>query len=282
MAQIRVENARIEAEKRRLSQAINESRVRVKLAQAEFDRAARLYEQKAYSQKQVQAAEADFRTAETGLASVTEQLDELASTAASPTSYGVRAPISGTIVEVHKAIGEQVQPGEVILEIVNLDRVWIEAPVFERDLSRIRPQTQAVFSTLSSINEESKGTLVNLGAVVDEKTRAATAVFEAANPGRRFRIGMQANIRIDAGEQIRAVMIPKEAVLENEGKRIVYVLLSGEEFQRVEVEVGGDYGGKVAILSGLKPGQRVVTQGAYQLKLQELSPANAGEHSHEV
>ena len=93
---------------------------------------------------------------------------------------------------------------------------------------------------------------------------------------------MQANVRIDAAEQVKAVMVPKEAVLENEGKRIVYVLVTGEEFQRIDVEVGNEYGGQIAVLSGLHPGQRVVTQGAYQLKLQELHPANAGAHTHEV
>jgi len=281
-AQIRVENARIEAEKRRLLQAGNESRVRLNLARSEFDRATRLYEQKAYSQKQLQAAEADYRAAEAALASVTEQLDAFTSPAAASTSYAVRAPISGTVVEVRKAIGEQVQPGEVILEIVNLDRVWIEAPIFERDLARLRPQSEAVFSTLASPGDESKGALVNIGSIVDATTRAATAVFEASNARRQFRIGMQANVRIDAAEQVKVVMIPKEAVLENEGKRIVYVLLTGEEFQRIDVEVGSEYGDKVAVLSGLKAGQRVVTQGAYQLKLQELRPANAGAHTHEV
>ena len=46
--------------------------------------------------------------------------------------------------------------------------------------------------------------------------------------------------------------------------------------------VGDEYGAKVAIVSGVKPGERVVTQGAYQLKLQELRPANAGAHTHET
>jgi hypothetical protein len=78
------------------------------------------------------------------------------------------------------------------------------------------------------------------------------------------------------------MLIPKEAVLEHEGKQIVYVLLSGEEFERREVVVGDEMGNKIAVLSGLNKGERVVTQGAYQLKLQELRPANAGAHTHET
>src|SRR5207249_5985399 len=95
-------------------------------------------------------------------------------------------------------------------------------------------------------------------------------------------IGMQANVRLDAGPKVPVVLIPRESVLDNEGKKIVYVLLSGEEFERRNVVVGDEYGSMVAIVSGIKPGERVVTQGAYQLKLQELKPANAGAHTHEV
>ena len=93
---------------------------------------------------------------------------------------------------------------------------------------------------------------------------------------------MQANVSLDAGVSVTAMMIPKEAILDNEGKKIVYVLLSGEEFERREVTLGDEYGDKVAVLSGLNKGERVVTQGAYQLRLQELRPADAGAHTHET
>jgi multidrug efflux pump subunit AcrA (membrane-fusion protein) len=76
--------------------------------------------------------------------------------------------------------------------------------------------------------------------------------------------------------------VPREAVLDNEGRKIIYVLRSGEEFERREVTLGDEYGNKVAITAGVKRGERVVTQGAYQLKLQELRPADAGAHTHEV
>jgi membrane fusion protein, heavy metal efflux system len=93
---------------------------------------------------------------------------------------------------------------------------------------------------------------------------------------------MQANVRLDAGTPLPVLMVPKESVVDNEGQSIVYVLLSGEEFERRNVVTGDEYGSKVAILSGIKPGERVVSQGAYQLKLQELKPADAGAHTHEV
>src|SRR5437773_11882636 len=93
---------------------------------------------------------------------------------------------------------------------------------------------------------------------------------------------MQANLRLGAGVKASVLLVPKESVLDNEGKKIVYVMLSGEEFERRDVAVGEEYGVKVAIVSGLKSGERVVTQGAYQLNCQELRPAIAGVNTHEV
>ncbi|MCI0491257.1 MAG: efflux RND transporter periplasmic adaptor subunit [Blastocatellia bacterium] len=288
-AQLRLENARIEAERRRLRQAINEAEVRLNQAKTEYERAQRLYERKAYSLRQLQSAEADYKAAQANLAAADEQLKALSDGSAGklngvgvPTSYAVRAPISGTIVKVSKAMGEQVASGEAILEIVNLDTVWVEAPIFERDLSFLSREAKPIFTTSSYPGVEFGGIILDIGAVIDEQSRAATVIFEVPNRDHTLRIGMQANVRLDAGEGAEVLIIPKEAVLDNEGKKIVYVLLSGEEFQRREVTVGDEYGSKVAVLSGLQPGERVVTQGAYQLKLQELRPADAGAHSHET
>lgn len=287
-AQLRIEQARIDAERRRLTQVANEAQVRLNQAKIEYERAQRLYERKAYSQRQLQAAEADYKAAQANLAAATEQTKALSGSAGRlggigiPTSYAVSAPISGTVVKVSKAMGEQVAPGEQIVEIVNLDTVWVEAPIFERDLSYLNRQAKPVFTTSAYPGVEFTGTILDIGAVINEQSRAATVTFEVPNRDRTLRIGMQANVRLDVGEGGEALIIPKEAVLDNEGKKIVYVLLSGEEFQRREVTIGDEYGNKVAVLSGLEPGERVATQGAYQIRLQELRPADAGAHSHET
>jgi cobalt-zinc-cadmium efflux system membrane fusion protein len=93
----------------------------------------------------------------------------------------VRAPISGTIVRVNKSGGEQVAPGEAILEIVALDTVWVEAPIFEKDLGRLAKQGRAIFTTAAFPEKEFQGRLVDIGKVVDEQSRTATAVFEVPN-----------------------------------------------------------------------------------------------------
>ncbi len=291
-AQINVENARLEGEKRTAAGEVDAARTRMDLAQKEADRAQRLYERKAFSERQLQAAQAELSTAKTSYDAAIKRRDALASArnvapasvnvGSANASYTVRAPLGGYVTKVNKSLGEQVAPGEAILEISNLDTVWIEAPIFERDLNRLGGSVTATFTTAAYPDQEFKGVVLDVGAVIDEKTRAATVVFQVPNAGRALRIGMQANVRLDAGESVTAMMIPKEAVLDNEGKKIVYVLLSGEEFQRREVTIGDEYGPHVAILSGLNVGERVATQGAYQIRLQELRPADAGAHSHET
>ncbi len=280
-AQIRIENSRVDAERRRLALGEIEARARLSAAAAEADRAKRLLEKKAYSQRQFEVAEADRKAAEATLAGMQEQIKAL-QTAPTTSNYQVTAPISGTIVELKKAAGEEVHPGEPILEIVALDQVWVEAPIFEKDLGRVTRSVDATFTTAAYPDKEFHGRLINIGAVVDEQSRTAKVEFEVNNLAGELKLGMQANLRLSAGAKTTVLLVPKESVLDNEGKKIVYVLRSGEEFERRDVVLGDEYGDKIAIISGVKRGERVVTQGAYQLKLQELRPANAGAHTHEV
>jgi cobalt-zinc-cadmium efflux system membrane fusion protein len=291
-ASLNLENARLEADRRTAAGEVEAARVRLDLATKEAARAGRLYERKAFSERQLQAAEADLKAAKAGYDAAVKRLDALTSSPAiadarrgvgsANASFTVRAPLSGYVTKVNKSIGEQVQPGEAIVEISNLDTVWVEAPIFERDLSRLGGNVSATFTTPAYPDQEFKGVVLDIGAVIDEQTRAAKVIFQLPNGGRALRLGMQANVRLDAGEQVTAMIIPRDAVLEHEGKKIVYVLLSGEEFERREVIIGDELGNRVAVLSGLNKGERVVTQGAYQLKLQELKPAEAGAHTHET
>jgi cobalt-zinc-cadmium efflux system membrane fusion protein len=289
-AQLRIESARFEAERRSLTEKINAAKAEMDEAKHDYERTQRLYTRQATSRQKLEQDEARYKVAEAGYHAALKQLEVLNASEqnkvpapiAAATNYTVTAPISGVIVKVHKAMGEQVAPGEAIVEIVNLETVWVEAPIFERDLDKLRGRTRAVFTTAAYPGTEFKGSIVDMSPVIDPQKRTANVIFAVPNGGRALRIGMQADVRLDTGESVDAVVIPAAAVLEHEGKKIVYVLLSGEEFERREVMLGDEVGGKVAVLRGLNAGERVVTQGALQLKLQELNPADAGAHSHQT
>jgi membrane fusion protein, heavy metal efflux system len=288
-AQIEIERARLDAERRRLAEAVKEAEVRRDHARTEAERARRLYEQKAFALRQVEAAEADYRAAEAFLAAASAQRDALrdarspAAPANAPTAgYSVRAPIAGVVVRVAKGPGAQVGPGEPIVEIIDAQKVWLEVLVSERDVARLGRISRATFATPAAPGKEYTATLVDRGTVVNPQSRTITMVFEAANADQALRAGQQVTVRLDSEQRVDALLVPLEAVLESEGKRFVYVLRSGEEFERRDVTVGDEYGDRVAILSGLKAGERVVTQGAYQLRQHELRPSSPGAHTHET
>lgn len=288
-AQLEMERARLDAERRRLAEAVKEAGIRRDHARTEFDRARRLYEQKAFALRQVEAAEADYRAAEASLAAAVAQRDALRDARApdsprNPTgaAYSVQAPIAGVVVGVAKGPGAQVAPGEPIVEVIDATKLWLEVSVTERDLARLGRVTRSTFTTPGSPGKEYTASLVDRGAVVNPQSRSVTMVFEVGNGERLLRSGQQAIVRLDAEERVEALLVPVEAVLEAEGKRFVYVLRSGEEFERRDVTVGDEYGDRVAILSGLKAGERVVTQGAYQLRQHELRPSSPGAHTHET
>lgn len=297
-AQVALDAARLEAERRAAEGEIEAARVRLEQLRREAKRAQTLFEQQVLPKQEAERAEAESKTAQADYDAAVLRRKALDSARASTTtgttgttittsgdanaSLTIRAPISGTVTKVSKNLGEQVAAGEAILEITNFDTVWVEAPIFERDLGLLTRNLRAVFTTTAFPEQEFRGSLIDLGDVVDESTRAALVVFAVPNRGHALRIGMQADVRLGAGEQMTAQLIPREAVVEDEGKKIVYVLLSGEEFQRREVKLGPESGGKIAVLEGLKAGERVVTQGALQLKLHELNPGEGPVHTHET
>lgn len=293
--QAQVENARLSAEKAAAKGEVESARLRLREAEREERRAAEVFAVEGISEKEMEEARLRAGTARVAYETAQKRAKALAQAAPvaavdldanlarvdSDPMLVVRAPFLATVTRVYKSLGETVGAGEAILELGNFDTVWLEAPVFERDLANLDRGATASFTVPAFPGREFKGRLIDLGAVIDEQTRAATVVFEVPNPDGVLRLGMQAQVRLAAADSTEAVLIPHAAVLENEGKKFVYVLVSGEEFTRRPIVLGDRYGPRVAVLEGLKAGERVVDQGAYQLKLQELSPADPGVHSHE-
>ncbi len=287
-AMLEIEKARLEAEKRRLTERTNEARARMLLAILEADHAQRLFDRKAYSLNQYQRAQHELKVAETDYDAAKRQLEaltaivigDLPETKQSMTDYEVKAPLSGTVVALRKQLGERVGAGEPILEIVALDRVWVEAPVFERDLGRIERAARVSFTTPADPDRKFEGKLVDVGAVVDERSRAATVLFEVENPDRALRIGMQANVILETEESFDGILVPEEALVEVEGRSFVFVLRSGEEFERREVTLAEAMGATRVALEGLSPGERFVTRGARQIYLHELNPGAPAVHTH--
>lgn len=244
-------------------------------AQIELTRAKSLYEAGAAPLKRVQEAETQLRLAEQEVAAAQQlrNISEVGEQRVNPIkTFPITAPISGVIAESHFTPGEPVEEGKRLFTIMNLDRVWIEAQVFEKDLATITTAQRATFkvaafpNTVFQIGGGSDNRLITIGASVDPEKRTVPVVYEVANVAGKLRDGMMAEITIDTTGEQAVISVPKTALLDEQGRKYVFVFNGGEQFEKRLVTVGSAGQTDVQILSGLKPGERVVVEGIYQLR----------------
>lgn len=249
-------------------------------ARAELARAERLVADQAAPAKTVAEAQTRVRIAEarvTGARGRLAQLDAGASGRGGGQRYQLRAPIDGTLVAVEVASGENVDEGRTLFRVIDLDRVWLVASVFEPDVPKIEGARVAWF-TIEGYDEpfdvdEKSGKLVTVGRVVDPRTRTVPVVFDLDNRAGKLRVGNFARVAIATGAPKRALAVPESALVDDAGRAIVYVMVEGEAFERRPVRTGIRARGWVEILDGVTAGEHVVTTGAYEVKLTAASGA---------
>jgi RND family efflux transporter MFP subunit len=258
-----------------------------KLAKAEFERARQLYQKGSISTKESEEAETGFNRAKANMDAFSRSVERDTVNPRVPNEYNflLRSPISGTVAEAYYVLGKQFQPGDPLLRVVNTSIVWLRVSVPVAEIGRLSNPRRVEFRiggmTQRFEIHERNGRLVSVGNVVDERTRTVPVFFELPNPTGVLRIGMFADASVKTESRQPVIAIPETALIEEEGKYVVYVHVEGEAFAPREVEIGENDGGWVEIRSGLKTGERVVTVGAYQVRLASLStqlPAHGHEH----
>ncbi|MBM4169032.1 MAG: efflux RND transporter periplasmic adaptor subunit [Ignavibacteria bacterium] len=254
------------------------------LTAKEFERAKKLYAAGLISEKEYQEADAEFKGAE----ATYQTLRKFAGSNDESQSFGgftLRTPLSGTIVEMNVVPGKQVNAGEPLFRIIDTGSLWMRANVASTEIGRLSRPRQAWIQFAGGIEQfevsEENGKLVTVGAAIDPETRTFPVIFEIRNPDGRLRVGMFGEVSIAVGDEKRALVVSESALVEEEGRYSVYVQVEGEAFVKRDVTLGERNGTDVGILSGLAEGERVVTVGAYQVRLASLSsqlPAHGHEH----
>ena len=123
------------------------------------------------------------------------------------------------------------------------------------------------------------GKLVSIARVVDPATRTLKATYLVDNRRHQLAIGQSMFLRLFTSESVAAPTVPSSALIEDSGRTLVYVQVGGESFEDRPVTVGNRQGEHVQITAGLREGERVVTRGAYLLRLASMSP-QAPAHGH--
>lgn len=281
-----------------VEQTIAQTRQRVEFAQRAFDRVKAVREKGVGTEQQLDEAKqaVDLAKAEyDGAVAMQQQfklaaskLDELRASSGSDGGstalrIPLRAPIAGEIVSTKHVEGEHVDAQQEIFRVVKTERVWIVGNVSEFDLAGLSGAPAATFTLPSSPQAPSTPVLqfADLGTVVDGESRTVPVRYDAANADGQLRLGMFGELEIATAEATDAVAVPESAIVMDRGRPVAFVMLEGETFQRREVQTGIRDGDLIEIKSGLKPGDRVVVNGANAVRIASLSPASFGHgHAH--
>ncbi|MGH9721036.1 MAG: efflux RND transporter periplasmic adaptor subunit [Bryobacteraceae bacterium] len=263
-----------------------EAEAAVEYARRDKERASRVVDAGAAPRKRLDEALTAERTAEARLRAADERIRLFESTrsaegGAGSTAFAIRAPITGTIVETSASPGATVRVGEPLLRIVDTERVFVSAIVPEAEYPKVRNLAGAEIEIPGLSQPRPAGRLVSIGKVVDPSTRTFPVVYEFANTDGRIAINQTVTIRLFLSGQRRGVMIPEAALVDDGGRPVVFLQREGEAFVRRPVEVGYRQSGLAEITSGLQAGDRIVTRGAYLIRLAALStqiPAHGHVH----
>jgi len=175
----------------------------------------------------------------------------------------VRSPVDGVVVSVKAAPGATVQPGgDPLIEVGDPTRLWVVADVPEGEVALVKNATRAEVA-ISALNATLAGTIAGIAPRSDAETRRTPFYVELQDPPAETRAGLLVRVTVYGASAEGEIWLPVTAVLLKDGsKRVVYIEEAGGRYVPREVELGDERAGRVRILKGLKPGERVVMKGA--------------------
>jgi len=234
------------------------------LANKALMRADDLLKHGAISQAMVEQAEDSEKDAKSDLTAAEEQLKVLGVDKDHPNSIvDVFAPISGVIIGQNvtnaAAAGVTLSGSATAFTIADLSTVWILCDVYENDIPKLKLGQEARFKLNAYPDRPLKGHIGDIGPVLDPSLRTAKVRIEVANPG-FLKLGMFGTATFTSLKKETHAVVPADAVLHLHDRDWVYLPVGGNQFKRTEVHAGKMLdSNRQEILSGLNPGQQVVT-----------------------
>ena len=245
-------------------------------AKASYDRAEALVKDKIISQKEFESSKLEFENAKTAYDAVSNNK--------TAKGVSVNAPINGHMKNILVKEGEYITVGQPIATVSQNQRLVLRAEVSQRYYNAMQSVKSANFKTpydnkVYSL-EDLNGRLLSFGKTSNENSFFIPVSFEFDNKGEVIP-GSFVEVYLISSPIENTLSIPVSALTNEMGIYYVYVQIDEEGYRKQEVALGANNGKEVQIIKGLHPGDRVVTQGAYQVKMASASGAIPHGHSHE-
>jgi len=252
-----------------------------KLHLAVLTRQQGLVEQRISAQQDLDRAEAEYEIAKSRTGASHQLLldhgiDEAAirhleETGAPSSDLDVVAPLDGTIVDREAVVGEAVEPGQALFRIVQLDSMWLELSIPEREVSQVSAGQGVVATFDLQPGLEARGRITWVGSSIDHETRMVMARAEVANPDRQLRHDMYGRARLDGGgAPDETIWVPSDAVQYVDDQPFVFTRIDDDLYELRRVVIGGSSGRRVAVAAGLVPGEEIVVAHSFAVKSELL------------
>ncbi len=260
---------------------------RLRLAEAALERKRGLAAERIAPVREVQEAESAASEARATLRAVRAELAAFGveppaadADEANASTFVLRSPVGGAVIERAAVVGQMLDPAAPAFRIGNLSTLWLTVHAFERDAVRIRPgvAAQLAFSALPGV--DFTGTVAVVGQQVDRESRTVPVRINVRNREAMLRPGMSATATLPVGASNAALLtVPVAAVQRVRNEWCVFLPKDARHFEIRRIGRGRDLGNEVEVLSGLRPDEQIVVDGAFLLKAQaERGNAEHDEH----
>lgn len=249
-------------------------------AEKEYERQKELNQSQASSDKVYQQADADYKTLRITLSALGEKLrlinvnpNSLSEKNISK-SVNIYAPINGFVSKVNVNIGKYVNPADVLFELINPSDIHLNLKIFEKDITKLSIGQKLVAYTNNQPENKHKCEILLISKDLSTDEHSADVHCHFENYDKTLLPGMYMNAEIEV-ESTNALTLPKEAVVNFEGKEYIFVVVNKNQFQMTEVKIGNSENGFIEILDNEQLTKNsIVTKGAYTLLMKLKNKAD--------
>ena len=230
---------------------------------------------KAYAEAKIEMNKAKYKLSALGFSM--ENINNLPSE--SPhlfTSYEITAPFNGTIINKHITLGEVVKEDDDIFVVANLDTVWVDLRIPQKDAASVKKGQLVIISDKSGLTK-TEATVDYVHSLIDEQTRTKLARVVLDNESGQFLPGTFVSATVQVGNSETDVVVDKKVLQDIDDKTCVFVQ-TDHGFEPRPVMIGRSNDTCVEIIDGLESGEIIVTENSFRVKAQ-FEKAAAGEHA---
>ncbi|MFQ5778642.1 MAG: efflux RND transporter periplasmic adaptor subunit [Terriglobia bacterium] len=242
---------------------LREAEARQKQAERNLERARDLFESEIFSQQQLDDSLYEFNAWQGRVDSLNAQIAQIKFDIERCT---IRAPFAGIVAAERTEVGEWIDVGDPVVEILSLAELEVRVEVPERYFRNLNPGARATVTFESLPNTSVTGRISAIIPRADLQARTFPIKVRIPNRRGRIGVGMLAQVSFQAGESYRATVVPKDAVIRRGPQQFVYLVNGDNTVSMVPVRTRAGVGDWVAVEGALQPGQKVVTRGNERLR----------------